>query len=112
MNVPQIAIYVCMEKPHSLIQYGGTIVGPIVNNIMKDVVTHLNIKKQDNELDFEYTWMDIKTYKVDNYVNMYIKDVKSKYFKFEIVGNGNKVISQLPKQGENIKEGSKVVLFT
>ena len=27
MNNPEIAIYVCMEKPHSLIQYGGTIYG-------------------------------------------------------------------------------------
>ena len=112
MNDPQIAIYVCMEKPHSLIQYGGTIVGPIVNNILKDVAIHMDIKKQDSELEFEYTWMDIKSYKVDNYINMDIKNIKSKNFKFVIVGDGNKVISQLPKEGEYIKDGSEVVLFT
>ena len=103
MNNPKIAIYVCMEKPHSLIQYGG---------IMKDVSTYLDIKKQDSELDFEYTWMDTKTYKVENYINMNIKNVKSKNFKFVIIGDGDVVISQLPKEGEYIKEGNEVVLFT
>ena len=112
MNEPEIAIYVCMEKPHSLIQYGGTIVGPIVNNILKDVAIHMNIKKQDSDLKFEYTWMDTKNYKVDNYINMNVKNVKSKNFKFVVVGDGSTVISQLPKDGEYIKEGSEVVLFT
>lgn len=112
MNEPEIAIYVCLEKPHSLIQYGGTIVGPIVKNILKDVGNYLDIKKQDSDLEFEYTWMDVKSYKVDNYINMNIKNVKSKNFKFIIVGDGETVISQLPKEGEYIKDGSEVVLFT
>ena len=56
--------------------------------------------------------MDVKSYKVDNYVNMNVKNVKSKNFKFIKVGDGQIVISQLPKEGEYIKEGSEVVLFT
>lgn len=112
MNDPKIAIYICMEKPHSLIQYGGTIVGPIINNILSDIAIYLEIDKQDSELDFEYTWMDIKTYTVDNYEGMKVKDVKSKYFKFIIVGDGDKVISQLPKQGEKLQENKEIILFT
>ena len=112
MNDPKIAIYVAMEKPHSLIQYGGTIIGPIINNIISDVGLYLNIDKQDSELEFEYTWMDVKNYEVDNYIGKDIKEIKSKHFSFEIVGDGSKVISQLPKYKEKIKEGSKVVLFT
>ena len=72
----------------------------------------MNVEKQDSELDFEYTCMYVKSYKVENYISMNIKDVKSKHFKFVIVGDGNKVISQLPKQGEYIKDGIEVVLFT
>ena len=112
MNKPEIAVYVCLEKPHSLIQYGGTIVGPIVNNILSDIVTYMNIEKQDSDLKFEYTWMDIKTYPVENYINMNIKDVKSKHFKFVIVGDGNTVISQLPKYNEKLQEGKEIILFT
>ena len=112
MNNPQVVMYVCLEKPKSLIQYGGTIVGPIVKNILKDVATHLDIKKQENELEFEYTWMDIKTYPVENYLNMKVKNIKSKHFKFVIIGDGDTVISQLPSYNEKLKEGSEVILFT
>ena len=112
MNNPKIAIYVCMEKPHSLIQYGGTIVGPIVNNMLNDIVIHMNIEKQKGELDFEYTWMDIKTYPVENYINKKINEVKSKHFKFVIIGEGDKVISQLPHENERLQEGKEVILFT
>ena len=68
MNEPKIAIYVAMEKPHSLIQYGGTIIGPILNNIISDVGIYLNIDKQESDLKFEYTWMDVKNYEVENYI--------------------------------------------
>ena len=112
MNNPKIAIYVCMEKPKSLIQYGGTIVGPIVNNMLNDIVIHMDINKQEGELDFEYTWMDIKTYPVGDYINKSIKDIKSKHFKFVIIGDGDKVISQLPLSNEKIQEGKEVILFT
>lgn len=112
MNNPQIAVYVCMEKPHSLIQYGGTIVGPIVNNIFNDIVTYMNIPRQDNELDFEYTWMDIKTYPVENYIGKTKKEIESSHFKFVYIGDGNKVISQLPAPNEKIQEGKEVILFT
>ena len=112
INDPKVVMYVCLEKPKSLIQYGGTIVGPIVKNILKDIITHLDIKKQENELAFEYTWMDIKTYPVENYINKDIKTIKSKYFKFVVIGDGDKVISQLPNENEKLQEGSEVILFT
>ena len=112
MNDPKIALYICMEKPHSLIQYGGTIVGPIVNNVLGDVATYMNIAKVDSELEFKYTWMDVKTYPVLNYIGKTKKEIKSSHFKFVYVGNGDKVIYQLPQEGEKIKEGKELLLFT
>ena len=112
MNDPKIALYICMEKPHSLIQYGGTIVGPIVNNVLSDVASYMNIPKVDSELEFKYTWMDVKTYPVLNYIGKTKKEIKSSHFKFVYIGNGDKVIYQLPQEGEKIKEGKEVLLFT
>ena len=112
MNDPKIALYICMEKPHSLIQYGGTIVGPIVNNVFSDVATYMNITKVNSELEFKYTWMDVKTYTVLNYIGKTKKEIKSPHFKFVYIGNGDKVIYQLPQDGEKIKEGKEVLLFT
>ena len=62
-------------------------------------------------IDFEYTWMDTKTYEVENYIGLDKSKVKSKYFRFQFVGDGNKVLDQLPKVGEKIEEGKTIVLF-
>lgn len=111
MDDPQVVVYVVMERPHSAIQYGGTIVGPIIKNILEDVLPYMGVSKRSGGIDKSYTWMDTKTYIVDNYIGKSKKEVKSQYFKFEFVGSGDKVIDQLPKMGEKIEEGSTIVIM-
>ncbi len=111
MNDPKIVVYVAMDNPKSTIQYGGTIIGPIMKNILEDALVALNVSKSNEGIDFEYTWMDTKTYEVENYIGLDKSKVKSKYFRFQFVGDGNKVLDQLPKVGEKIEEGKTIVLF-
>ena len=111
MDDPKVVVYVVMERPHSAIQYGGTIVGPIIKNILEDVLPYMGVSKREGGIDKSYTWMDTKTYIVDNYIGKSKKEVKSQYFKFEFVGSGDKVIDQLPKMGEKIEEGSTIVIM-
>ena len=111
MDDPEVVVYVVMERPHSAIQYGGTIVGPIIKNILEDVLPYMRVSKRSGGIEKSYTWMDTKTYIVDNYIGKSKKEVKSQYFKFEFVGSGDKVIDQLPKMGEKIEEGSTIVIM-
>ena len=111
MDDPQVVVYVVMERPHSAIQYGGTIVGPIIRNILEDVLPYMNVNKRGGGVDKKYTWMDTKTYIVENYIGKSKKEVKSQYFEFEFVGEGDKVIDQLPRVGEKIEEGSTIVIM-
>ena len=111
MDNPEVVVYVVMERPHSAIQYGGTIVGPIVKNILEDLLPYMGVSKRSGGIDKSYTWMDAKTYIVENYIGKSKNEVKSQYFNFEFVGEGNMVIDQLPKYGEKIEEGSTVVVM-
>ena len=111
MDNPKIVVYVAMDNPKSTIQYGGTIIGPIIKNILEDSLVSLNVKKSYDGIDFEYTWMDTKTYEVENYIGLSKDKLKSKYFKFQIVGDGTKVIDQLPKVGNKLEEGKTIVVF-
>ena len=111
MDDPQVVVYVVMERPHSAIQYGGTIVGPIIRNILEDVLPYMNVNKRGGGVEKKYTWMDTKTYTVENYIGKSKNEVKSQYFKFEFVGEGDKVIDQLPRVGEKIEEGSTIVIM-
>ena len=111
MDNPEVVVYVVMERPNSAIQYGGTIVGPIIKNILEDVLPYMNVSKRSGGIDKSYTWMDAKTYIVDNYIGKSKEKVKSQYFQFEFIGEGTTVIDQLPKYGEKIEEGSRIVIM-
>jgi stage V sporulation protein D (sporulation-specific penicillin-binding protein) len=111
MDDPEVVVYVVMERPHSAIQYGGTIVGPIIKNILEDVLPYMGVSKRSGGIEKSYTWMDTKTYIVDNYIGKSKKEVKSQYFDFEFVGDGDKVIDQRPRVGEKIEEGSTIVIM-
>lgn len=111
MDNPEVVVYVAIDNPKSAIQYGGTVAGPIVKEILSDVLPYLGVSKRDGGIDKTYTWMDTKTYKVENYVGLERKKVKSQHFKFEFIGEGNIVIDQLPKYGEKVEEGSTIVVM-
>lgn len=111
MDDPKVVVYVVMERPHSAIQYGGTIVGPIIKNILEDVLPYMGVSKREGGIEKSYTWMDTKTYIVENYIGQSKNKVKSEHFKFEFVGVGEHVIDQLPKMGEKIEEGSTIVIM-
>lgn len=111
MDDPEVVVYVAIDNPKSAIQYGGTVAGPIVKEILRDVLPYLGVQKRNGGIDRTYTWMDTKTYKVENYVGLEKNKVKSQYFKFEFIGEGNIVIDQLPRYGEKVEEGSKIVIM-
>ena len=55
--------------------------------------------------------MDEKYHAVSNYIGLTKKEVKSTLYKFNFIGEGYKVIDQLPRVGEFVKEGSNVVIL-
>lgn len=111
MNDPKIVVYIALEKPKSTIQYGGTVAAPIVKNVLYDAMKIMNIKENYDGPKKEYTWMDKKSYEVIDYIGLNKKEVKSRYFKFEFVGTGNKVIDQIPKKNTYMNEGNTIVII-
>ena len=111
MDDPEVVVYVVMDRPHSAVQYGGTVVGPIVKNILEDLLPYMGVSKRSGGIEKSYTWMDERTYIVENYIGQSKNKVKSEHFKFEFVGEGDHVIDQLPKMGEKIEEGSTIVIM-
>lgn len=108
MSDPKITVYFAMEKPVNCVQYGGTTVGPIIQEILEQALPVLGVKKDYSGVEREYTWMDTKTYEVPNFVGKSRKEVKSQYFKFSFTGEGDRVIDQLPKVGTRIEEGQTI----
>lgn len=108
---PSIVLYVALDAPKSTIQYGGPTVGPLVKEMLSEILPYMEVKKTKNMYDRTYTWMDTKTTVVPNYIGLDKGKVRSSVLKFEFIGEGIKVIDQLPKYGEMVEEGSTVMLL-
>lgn len=111
MDDPQIVVYFAMREPQNTIQYGGTTIGPIIQTILAESLPLLNVSKRISPIDREYTWMDIKSYEVPNFVGLKKNEVKSANFRFVYYGEGEYVIDQQPHAKEMLKDGSTIMLM-
>lgn len=111
MDDPKIVVYFAMREPHSTIQYGGTTIGPIIQRLLSEALPALHVEKREGGEERTYTWMDVKTYPVENYIGLERSKVKSRVFQFVFMGEGNVVIDQLPRVGERIEEGSTIMIM-
>ena len=112
-NDPKIVVYLAIDNPKGITQYGGTVSAPIVKNIMEDAIIALDIEKQDGGTEKKYQWYDKKYYMVEDVVGLTKKEATSvlKKFTVEYTGSGDKVISQSPEAGNRIAEGEAVRIY-
>ena len=111
---PEYIVYVAIDNPKGVTQYGGTVSAPIAKNVMKSIIDIKNIK-QDNSgmIRNEYTWLDTKYVMMPDVVGMSLKDAQKtlKGFKIEYTGTGETVIEQEPISGQYIKETNTIKLM-
>lgn len=113
MNDPQIVVYFAIKNAKNTIQYGGVTVGPMIKEAITSCFSILNIPKQSGgiPLDARY-WIDKKSYLVENYIGLEKgKIIRNSKYNIEYVGEGEKVIAQIPEVGSTIVEGGTVLLY-
>ena len=107
---PKVVVYVAIDNPKGVIQYGGTVAAPVAKNILEDSITALNILKSDKPKEKNYQFWEKKYINVPNVVNKKLDDVKGELEKFEVqyTGSGDYIIFQSPSSNERVLEGSKI----
>ena len=110
---PQAVVYVAIDNPKGITQYGGTVSAPVAKNIMIDIIDALDIPKSEYTLDKEEFWYDTKYTEIPNIVGLELKEAKKllKGFKIETSGEGDKVIYQSPSANSSIYENSTIWLY-
>lgn len=109
---PEVIVYVAIDYPKGITQYGGTVAAPIAKEILTDCINILNIK-DNNVKDKNYNWNEVKYLNVPNVVGLDKKEAQKilKDFKIIYSGNGNIVKEQSPEVGSRVKEGEEVRLL-
>lgn len=112
-NDPKVIVYVAIDNPKGITQFGGTVAAPIAKAMLTDAITALDIEKPEGGLDKIYQWYEQKYYRLPNVVGMSVSDAKKelKNFQIEYTGSGDIVKSMSPEVDSQIAEGSTVRLM-
>ncbi len=110
---PDYVVFVAIDNPKGVTQYGGTVAAPVAKNIILSIIDYLKYEPVNNELTRTYTWLDEKYVYLENVIGLDVKEAKKllKDFKVEYSGFGDKVIDQSPRGDFLAKEGSTVKLM-
>lgn len=112
-NDPEYTVYIAIDNPKGVVQYGGTIAGPIARNVMNSIINLYDLKPDKNGIPRTYAWYETKYTDIPNVIGKTKKEAKKllKGFTIEYFGNGDKVIDTSPSVGVKVKEGSTVKLL-
>lgn len=109
---PDYVVYVAVNNPKGVTQYGGTVAAPIAKNVLLSLIDIMGYEATPSDKTREYTWLDEKYKYVPSVVGMDLDSAKKmlKGFKIEYAGTGTKVSYQEP-QNRWVKETGIVKLY-
>ncbi len=108
---PEIAVLVLLDEPTAGSIYGGTISAPVASAIMSEILPYMGIESHytDEELSK-------RAIPVPDLVDMTLEDAKKKVVSsnliYKVVGEGDKVVSQLPAADDTLYSGGLVIIYT
>lgn len=110
---PEIVVYVAIDNPKGVTQYGGVVSAPIARNVLLSAIDILDIEPSKEGMAKEYTWLDKKYSILPNVVGMNKEDATKelKNYKIEYSGSGDTVIYQSPSAGYYVAEGETIMLL-
>ncbi|MDU0201622.1 MULTISPECIES: stage V sporulation protein D [Paenibacillus] len=110
---PKVVIYAAVDDPKG-IQFGGLIAAPLVKNMMADALRYMKVEPNKQQLDKEYRYGETPVVEVPDLVGASVDDILEDLnmnFKLAKSGNGKYVISQAPKAGTRVDQGSTIRIF-
>ena len=105
---PRISVLIAIDEPAGA-HGGGAIAAPIAGVLMEKVLTYLNVEPQYD--DKEITTVSSVAPPL---VGLSVGDAKVRgaKFKVHVIGDGDKVLEQMPKAGQQMKNGGVIVVYT
>ncbi len=109
---PQVMALVLIDEPQG-VYYGGTVAGPVMQELLGNILPYLGIEAKYNEKEAE-TAAEMKT-AVPDLTGMTLNEAKKALFEAglsaEIETDGETVERQMPPAGETVNSGTKILLW-
>lgn len=105
---PQIIIYTAIKKPKTFYHEA---ISPYVQEVIGNIAKYKNMYAEVDEKN-----SSIKKYKTASFINTDTVITKNKLEKINmnviVIGDGDKIVSQFPKEGSSVVTGDKFFLIT
>ena len=109
---PQIAVIMIIDEPTIGSKYGSVVAAPYVSAFMEQILPYIGVEQKFNENDIEHQQI-----KVPNLTCLTVEEateqLKASGIQYEIIGNGDNVVNQVPRANSIIyKKTGKIILHT
>ncbi len=108
---PQIAILVAIDTPTKGQYYGGVVAAPVVAQVLSDTLPYLNIAPVLSEDEKESMAVTVGNYRGST-VEEAKEKIGAKGFEVKVIGSGDVVAEQFPKEGTAVWGDAVIVLYT
>ncbi len=108
---PQVAVLVFLDDPQTEVRYGGTLSAPVAQKIFSSILPHLGVEPS-------YTAEELATLSrttpnvVGETVTVAQNKITNTGLQVAVVGDGDKVVRQVPEAGQSVPAGGTVILYT
>lgn len=105
---PQVSILIAIDEPVGA-HGGGAVAAPIAGELLEQILTYLNVEPQYEDKEIS----NISSV-APSLVGQTVNEAKNAAAKFtlKVIGNGEKVISQIPAAGQQMRTGGVIVVYT
>ena len=109
---PEIAVLIMVDEPMGGVVYGSRVAAPYVSKFLSNVLPYLGYEPQYT--DDEMKTVDVSILNYAGYdLNVAKADIESRGLKWEVVGDGATVVSQVPPASSAVsKETGFIILYT
>ncbi len=108
---PKVACIVIVDEPRAGELYGSTIAAPVCGSILGDVLPYLGVEPEYTEEELKKVNVTVPNI-IGKTAHMGQATLQKYGLQATIVGNGDRVVKQVPSSGQSVPRGGKVVIYT
>ncbi len=108
----QVAVILIVDEPSVGSAYGSVVAAPYVSQLLELILPYMGFKAEYSELDEEHKQIKIADY-TSKTVEEAISIAKEQKISYEIIGDGENIVFQMPSANSEIYQKSgKILLYT
>ncbi|MBQ8780790.1 MAG: PASTA domain-containing protein [Oscillospiraceae bacterium] len=114
---PEIIMLVMIDEPTaldqngSLMYYGSVVACPVVSNTFKEALPYLGYYPEYTDEELEAMGISVPSV-VGHTVASAQSTLEKLGLESEVAGDGTNIVAQVPEQGNTMRHGGKVILYT